>query len=210
MEYDVSGPGGMHGTLQILAKRGGYRSERWALRMPTPGGEPLFLEGQAVATPELRWTTTGDAVPELRPSPLHAIAAAYVDLEAEDRWTITQQVRGWYRDLERGRREHPAEQGSFVGQPCMASQVIGHSLCLWEATGLPLHYVSEAFTVTATAIDRNPEIDPDTFAPPGEGRRVVASHAELAPEQALERLRAGDLTDVTQLGQPGLQVVAAG
>lgn len=210
VEYEVSGPGGMHGSLEIVAKRGGYRSERWALQMPTPGGEPMLLEGQAVATPQLRWTTNADAVPELRPSPLNAIALAYVELEAADRLKITEQVRSWYEDLERGRREHPAEQGSFVGQPCMESQVIGHSICLWEATGLPLHYVSDAFTVTATAIDRSPEVDPSLFSPPSEGRRVVASQAELSPQEALERLRAGDLTEVTQLGQPGIQVVAAG
>lgn len=210
VEYDVSGPGGMHGTLEIIAKRGGFRSERWALQMPTPDGEPLSLEGETVATPQMRWTTTPDAVPELRPSPLYAIASAYVELDAPDRLKIIEQVRGWYDDLERGRQEYPAEQGSFVGQPCMESKVIGHSICLWEATGLPLQYVSDAFTVTATAIDRSPEIEPSVFALPDRGRRVVASQAALDVDEALERLRNGDLTDVTQFGQPSLQVVAAG
>jgi len=62
VEYDVTGPAGMTGTLEILQRAGGARRESWSLELPLPGEDddspasPLLVEGSRVVTTDRVWS----------------------------------------------------------------------------------------------------------------------------------------------------------
>ncbi|MBC8070982.1 MAG: hypothetical protein IAG13_21840, partial [Deltaproteobacteria bacterium] len=52
--YDIAGPAGISGTLELLLAEGGYRRDNWRVSLPLPEGT-REIRGSRVRTPELVW-----------------------------------------------------------------------------------------------------------------------------------------------------------
>ena len=187
--YDVHGPGGLHGTLEVLARPGGYRRHNWRLHLPIGHEDPVEIEGSAVLGPDAQWTEDGDVVQDLVPRPLGALAEAYVAASPELRRAVMEAVQGWRAELARGRETHPGSTQSVLGIECLHTRVAAHDVCIWEETGLALRYEGAGFTMEARHIDTEPELGARAFSPP-----VDVPSGQVDGAGALRSLAAGDVT----------------
>ena len=97
--YDVTGPGGMSGTLDVLAAPGGRRREAWALKIERNGGDPIAIEGGAVQTPDRAWTDAIDGAAVVRRVPLGPIADAYLRLPEPAKVQVTASLRRFHAEV---------------------------------------------------------------------------------------------------------------
>lgn len=206
--YEVTGPGGMHGTLELLAAPGGYRRETWSLSLPTAVGEPIAIAGSAIQTPDRSWTDAVEGAAVLSDVPLGAIADAYAKLDPQARRDITSTLRRFHADLAAGRRARPGNRARVQDRDCLVTRVAAHRLCVWEETGLPLQYTGAAFDVVAQRIEIDAPIPDGAFELPPGGQRAPEQTA-LDPAKSLERLAAGDVAELAILLQPGLRLPPA-
>ncbi|MEM6289859.1 MAG: hypothetical protein AAGA54_01295 [Myxococcota bacterium] len=206
--YQVSGPGGMTGTLTVLAAEGARRHEQWSLLLPMAGAEPVRIEGASIQTPDLLWTDAVEGSAALQALPLGRLADAYFDLEPQTRASVTKHVRGWHDEVSRGSAAHPGAVDAVLGQACLRTRNAGQSLCVWETTGLPLEYRSEVFVMVATEIQRGVEAPADAFEVPAGGQQATGSNDAFDPAESLKRLADGDLAEVASLLQPSLRVLS--
>lgn len=204
VDYAVSGPGGMKGTMTVTAAEGARRAEVWSLTMPMPGASPVRIEGAAVHTPALAWTDAAEGAAELISPPLGRVGAGFFALDTATQHSIIDHVRTWHAEVELGRREHPGAIDAVAGKPCLRTRTAGQSLCVWESTGLPLDYRSEAFVLEATEVREGVAVDETTFQIPGGGQQKADVSQTFDPAQSLEKLAAGDLAELPVLVQPRL------
>ena len=207
IEYSVSGPGGMDGTMTVTVAEGARRAESWVLTMPMPGGDPVQIRGAAVHTPEVSWTDAAEGAAERVEVPLGKVGAAYFSMDAETQHAVVDHIRTWHEEVERGRAAHPGAVDAVAGKACLRSRTAGQSLCVWEATGLPLEYRSEAFTLVAVDVQEGVELSEDTFRIPAGGQRKADASHEFDAEESLKKLASGDLAELPVLVQPRLRVV---
>jgi len=207
VEYDVQGPGGMAGTMIVTLAEGGRRAESWSLTMPTDES-PVQIRGAAIVTTDLAWTDAAEGSAQTVPLPLGQLAGAFFELDAATQHRIIDHVRTWHHEVGAGRSAHPGNQDAVAGQPCLRSRTAGQSLCVWERTGLPLEYRSEAFSVVATDVRHDVEVDADTFRIPAGAPRKADAVQDHDVEASLEKLAAGDLAELPGLLQPRLRVAA--
>jgi len=194
--YDVTGPAGLAGTLEVLAAPGGRRRENWALRLPVDGRDH-DLRGSKVRTPDVVWQAPDGATGRLVPARLGAIADAIVDLDPSTRTKVIELVREWRSELEDARREHPGTVETIAGEQCVRVPVGTGEVCTWEATGLPLRYESSTFALVARHIDRDSVLGASAFAIPLGAERLAAP-----PFDVLDRVAAvarGDRSAIADL-----------
>lgn len=204
--YEVQGPGGVTGSLEVLARPGGYRRENWTIQVPLGAEGSRQLDGSTIQTPDGVWIDGSDP-PVLTPSPLGALANAYLALPTEERRAVVQQLRGRRELLEQARAADAvtgAEPERILDVPCHVTRVATIELCLWEATGLPLRYVSDGLRLRAINIDLRASIGEHAFDLPGSVPRVAVPGFD--PAAALQRLAKGDLADVAPYLHPGLRL----
>ncbi len=206
IDYDVQGPGGISGTLSIWMTEGARRKETWSLTMPMPDAEPARIEGAAIQTPDWSWTDAVEGSAVQRAVNLGRLADAYLELETSQQIEVTEQVRRWHAELRRGRKAHPGRVAAVLGQECLQTQSAGQSLCVWEATGLPLEFRSEAFTLVARAIDTEFALPEAAFSIPAGAQRAADAEASFDAAKSLQKLAEGDLAEVAVLLQPGLRL----
>ncbi len=204
IEYEVTGPGGMHGSLELLAAPGGYRREAWTLELPTAAGDPIPIEGSTIVTPDRSWTDAVDGTALVRDVPLGPIADAYVKLPTEARIDVASTLRSFHTELAAARRARPGTRAEILGHDCLVTRIAAHRLCVWEETGLPLQYTGAAFDVVARRIETDGPLPERAFELPAGGRRATED-AALDPAKSLERLAAGDVAELAVLLQPGLR-----
>ncbi len=206
--YQVSGPGGMTGTLTVIAAEGARRREQWSLSLPVTGAEAVAIDGASIQTPDALWTDAAEGSAALQALPLGRLADAYLALDASTRAAVVEHVRGWHDEVSRGREAHPGAVDAVLGQACLRTRNAGQSLCVWEAAGLPLEYRSEVFMMVATEIRRGIELPSGTFDLPTGGQRATGAVDAFDPAASLKRLADGDLAEVASLLQPGLRVAS--
>jgi hypothetical protein len=206
IEYDVTGPGGMDGMLELLAAPGGFRREAWSLQMPTTTVEPIAIEGSAIQTPDRAWTDAVDGPALVRDVPLGPIADAYLALPPASREDVASTLRRFHAELEAGRRVRPGQRAQVQGRDCLVTRVAAHRLCVWEQTGLPLQYTGAAFDVVARRIEVAPTVPAHAFDLPPGGRRATEQPLPVDPARSVERLAAGDVAELARLLQPGLRL----
>jgi hypothetical protein len=211
--YDVEGPAGLQGTLEVLARPGGYRRENWRLELPLSLADPEpvveTIEGSMVQTPEVIWTEGIDGSPVRRPSPLGPLARAFTRLPQSERERVIHNLRDWRAELAAGRAEHPGEVHEVLGKPCLQSTVAGHALCVWEEAGLPLTYTGGPFSVVAKHIEHDVELGREAFTVPEGGQVPTDAPAAFDPDAALSAVAQGDLAVLLPLLQPALRIPAA-
>ncbi len=206
VEYSVAGPGGMSGTMTVTVAQGARRAERWSLSMPLPGAEAVAIHGASVSTPALSWADGVEGSAELVALPLGRIADRYFSLDVKTQHAIVDHVRTWHEEVAWGREAHPGSIDVVADRRCLRSQTAGQSLCVWERTGLPLEYRSEAFTLVATEIREGVAVDETTFQIPSGAQRKADALEAFDVDDSLAKLAAGDLAELPGLLQPRLRV----
>jgi hypothetical protein len=195
--YDVTGPAGLVGTLEVLAAPGGRRRENWTLRLPVDGSDH-DLRGSKVRTPDAVWQSPDGTAGRLVPARLGAIADAIVDLDPATRTKVIELVRQWRGELDDARREHPGSVETIAGVECVRVPVGTGEVCTWEATGLPLRYVGpSSFAIVARHIDRESVLGASAFDIPLGAERLAAP-----PFDVLDRVAAvarGDRSAIADL-----------
>lgn len=207
VRYAVTGPGGMEGTMTVTVAEGARRAESWSLQMPLPGREPLQIRGAAVQTPDVAWTDAAEGSAERVAMPLGRIGKGFFALDSGTQHAIVDHVRTWHDEVARGRDAHPGTIEAVAGEACLRTRTAGQSLCVWEETGLPLEYRSEAFSLVATEVRRGVEIDETTFRIPGGAQDKADLLQTFDVDASLKRLASGDLAQLPTLLQPSLRIV---
>ena len=206
VDYALRGPGGMQGTMTVIVAEGARRSETWTLRMPMVDSRPMEIRGAAIQTAATAWTYAAEGSAERVPLPLGRIGDAFFALDVRTQHAIIDSVRSWHAEVEHGRALHPGTLDVVAGTSCLRTVTAGQSLCVWERTGLPLEYRSEAFTVVATEVRTGVAVNDATFQIPS-GTPVKADALQTFDVGAsLERLAGGDLAELPGLLQPRLRI----
>jgi hypothetical protein len=204
--YEIEGPGGVTGSLEVLARPGGYRRENWTIQVPL-GSEGLRqLDGSTIQTPDGVWIEGSD-VPS--PAPLGALAEAWLALPEASRLVVVQQLRARRHALAQARAADPGALERILDVPCHVTRVATIELCLWEATGLPLRYASDGLRLRAIHIDERVGLGEHAFDPPRSARRAgtdAPSVPGLDPVAALQRAAEGDLGELAPWLHPGLRL----
>lgn len=208
--YEVKGPGGLTGSLEVMARPGAYRRENWALARSTGSEERQELRGATIQTPDRMWSGL-DGTPGVRAaSPVSALGEAYMSLDEAGRLRVSQSIQRWHADLERARAEHPGDRREVAGVECLDMRIAGQSLCLWEQSGLVLHYEGAEFTATATRVERDIELEASTFALPataGEAREVrLPANLQIDAKKSIDALADGDYASLSLVLTPGLRL----
>jgi hypothetical protein len=206
--YDVSGPGGMSGSLELIVKAGGLRRENWSLSLTSADGSPVRLRGTTVQTPDRIWSATEGTSGDVTAVVVGALADAYVKATPEVQRAAFDSILTWRDDLARARAEHPGETRKILGESCLWQRVAAQTLCVWEATGIPLRYEGPAFTVEAVRIDGEPAIADGAFVLPRAAADIhprLPAGQGLDPARGLKDLAAGDYTGLALLLQPGFR-----
>lgn len=208
VDYTVEGPGGMEGTMTVVVAEGARRAETWALTMPMPmeGAEPVQIRGAAIQTPQMSWTDAAEGSAERVPLPLGRVGVAFFEQDVELQHAIVDHVRTWHDEVARGREAHPGTIDAVAGQGCLRTVTAGQSLCVWERTGLPLEYRSEAFSLVATRIRRDVTVDATTFEIPAQAPLKADALQTFDVAASLKKLAAGDLAELPGLLQPRLRI----
>ncbi len=206
VEYDVKGPGGMEGSMTVMVAEGSRRAEAWSLQMPMPGGETMTIEGAAIQTAAMSWTDAAEGSAETVPLPLGRIGKAFFELDTDTQHAVINHVRTWHREVTHGRETHPGAVDSVAGQACLRTRTAGQTLCVWETTGLPLEYRSEAFAVVATSVRVGVSVDDDTFAIPAGAPLKADALQTWDVDASLRTLASGNLAELPSLLQPRLRI----
>ncbi|MEE9386038.1 MAG: hypothetical protein V3V08_21720 [Nannocystaceae bacterium] len=186
--YRVSGPAGLSGTMELLARRGGYRRENWVVRLAPSSDEELIppndqprdapqidapghtveVRSANIRTPEMVWSGR-EGRPGLRQAaPWGDLALAYLQLGPNAQGRVTATLRRWHADLETGRRESPGENDRVLDTDCTVIRSTGRSMCLWESAGIVLRHTSPELSLEATSIQRDVELGEHAFDRPRE------------------------------------------
>lgn len=204
VDYEVQGPGGLTGVLQITMQPGGRRLERWVLELPLADGQTRRIEDSATQTADYIWTGQGDTL-EVDRAPLGALADAYLALPDDERREVVDSLRDFRLRVDDARTHAPGPAREILGIACLSTRLAAQELCVWEQTGLPLDYRGNAFSLRATAIDLSPQVSAKTFAVPTEVQRS-APGPDLDPGESLRRLARRDYAELGPLLHPGLRL----
>ncbi|MCA9707846.1 MAG: hypothetical protein KDK70_18485 [Myxococcales bacterium] len=204
--YEIDGPGGIDGSLEVLARPGGYRRENWTIHVPLGAESARRLAGSIVQTPDGVWVEGSDPA-SLTPSPLGALADAALALDDEARRTVIEQLDLRRATLDLARRDDPTPPERILDRPCHSTRVATIEMCVWEATGLPLRYQSEGLRLRAVNIDDDASIGAHAFDLPAAARRTTPPGFD-APT-ALQQLAHGELAELTPYLHPGLRLPTA-
>jgi hypothetical protein len=196
--YDIAGPAGISGSLELLIAEGGYRRDNWRVSLPLPDGT-REIRGSRVHTPELLWRGDDDDDGYASVAQLGASAAAIAELAPESRARVIAEIRGWRRELARARAEDPGTQDRIADIACTRVRAGAGEVCSWEELGVPLRYQGVAFTVTARHVERGARLGPSAFEIPAGAVRVAS--ADLNPPR-LAAIAAGDRAEILRLLRP--------
>lgn len=201
--YEVAGPGGVTGSLEVLARPGGYRRENWTIHVPLGEEGSRQLDGATVQTPDGVWIEGSDAAPT--PSPLGALAEAWLALPEGSQRAVVEQLRAHRHALAQARAAEAEPPERILDVPCHVTRVATIEMCLWEATGLPLRYASDGLRLRAIHIDERAGIGEHAFDPPG-SVPADGTMAGLDPTAVLVRAAEGDLAELAPWLHPGLRL----
>jgi hypothetical protein len=196
--YDINGPGGMTGTLEVMLAAGARRRENWSLSVWVDGS-PVELTGSTVQTADAI-AVEGPAGRSVDRVPLGDLARAYLAADAQTQQRAVASLRALHARLgapDEGTREE------ILGVACRPMRVASQDLCMWDATGLPLRYQGDAFELRAVRIDLDPQLGEHAFSieealpPATEGWDAAA---------ALRALAAGSYGELGPWLHPGLRL----
>ncbi len=211
--YRMEGPSGLRGTLEVMARPGGFRRENWTVQVPTgdaAGSTLAEVRGTTIQTPARAWTALEGTPGRVFDAPLAGLADAYLMLPADRRAAVVDRLREWHDGLRRAREEHPGRLDVVAGQPCLQTRLAGQNLCVWEEAGLPLRYQGAEFSLVATHIDLEPGLSPNAFRLPPEAADAQAcptgERFRLDPMATLQSVAEGELALLAAVLSPGIRL----
>lgn len=196
IDYRVTGPAGLTGTMRLEAQPG-HRRLDWSLELPIAGGDAELIEGSRIETPDVVWTSSVEGVPTVEPRPLRRLGRAYEALPLEARRRVIDNVRRWKDAMDRDQVPRD-DWPSVAGTPCDEDEVAGARVCVEPTTGLPLRFEGAGFSVEATTVVRNAELDPQRFEVP-DGATVHEAPRGFDPSASLRRIGEGDWAELVAL-----------
>lgn len=196
--YDVVGPAGLSGTLEVLAAEGGLRRDNWTISLPLPTGA-REIRGSSITTPDAIWRAEGEDAGVIEPGRLRAVADAIAALDPPMRASVLTQVRSWRDELERARAEDPGERDTIAGVSCVRVRAGGGEVCTWEEAGLPLRYDGSAFSIVATHVEHDARLGPHAFDIPAMAARAPSMTSSKDPTGQLVAIAAGDRAAVLRM-----------
>lgn len=197
--YDVIGPAGMSGTLEVLAAEGGMRRDNWTITLPLPDG-PREIRGSAVRTPTSSWRAEGETAGTLEPVRLADVADAIAKLDPETRTKVIGEVREWQGELAQARAADPGERDTIAGISCVRVRAGGGEVCTWEEAGLPLRYDGATFSIVASHVERGAALGMHAFEIPADAAKSPLAVAPMRPiGPALVAIAAGDRAALMRL-----------
>ena len=208
--YEIAGPGGIEGSLEVLARPGGYRRENWTIEVPLGSEEDRRLSGSTIQTPDGVWVE-GSPPDTFTPSPLGALADAALSLPEAGRRAVLEQLETRRAVLAEARADvldTPDAQDDpelILDTACHVTRVATIEMCLWEATGLPLRYRSDAIELRAVNIDADASIGEHAFDLPF----PAPDMPQFDARSALRQLAEGDLAGLSPYLHPGLRLPTA-
>lgn len=195
--YEVTGPAGLHGTLESIAATGGFERQNWNLSLALPDGARM-ITGSVVRTPDELWRASGDDVGQVESAPLGAVADAIARLPVERRDRVIAEVRAWQRELDDARRDAPGQHDRIADLECLRVRVGGGEVCTWEQARMPLRYDGSAFSLRATHVALGDPIGASAFEVPALAERLPA-RARDDLDQRLARVADGDRAELVRL-----------
>jgi hypothetical protein len=196
--YDVTGPAGMSGSLELLAAEGGLRRENWTITLPLADG-PREIRGSAVHAPDAVWRAEGEDVGVVTPARLGSIADAIVALPAGERERVIAAVRTWRAELAAASAQDPGARETIAGIDCVRVRAGGGEVCTWEVAGLPLRYDGPAFSVVATHVELGASLGEHAFDIPPTAAHVPMAAARREWGTALAAIASGDRAEIMRL-----------
>lgn len=204
--YDLKGPRGYTGTLDLFARPGGFVHQHWRLSHP----DGSAIEGSWAQTPEFQWTHGSGHPPIAVGRPLGALARAFTALAPEPRRRVMATLRAWHQAVEEDRRERPGPGERHLGRTCRAAEIVGHRYCVWEEAGVVLSFVSETLRLEARSIETDVEVDLARFEVPEGARRSTDAPPAFDAEAALARMAEGNPAAVARLLRPAIPLAIDG
>ncbi len=211
--YRMEGPSGLRGTLEVMARPGGFRRENWTVQVPTgeaAGSTLAEVRGTAIQTPARAWTGLEGTAGRVFDAPIAGLGDAYLALPADRRAAVVDRLREWQDGLRRAREEHPGRLDVVAGQPCLQTRIAGQNLCVWEEAGLPLRYSGSEFSLVATHIDLDPGLSPNAFLLPPEAAEAEVCPTDgrfrLEPSATLQLVAEGELAPLAAVLSPGIRL----
>jgi hypothetical protein len=162
--YAVQGPGGIAGTLEVMARRGGWRRENWSIAIDV-AGEPMTLGGSTIQTPDAIFVE-GPEGRSAATASLGALADAWLARDQQTQRRVVATIRAHHDRLAAADEGESRPVESVLGVECRATRMAGQDLCMWHAAGLPLRYEGGGFSLQAIAIDRAPQLGGSAFTIP--------------------------------------------
>ncbi len=203
VSYDLEGPAGLTGELDIRLAPGGYAREDWSMHVPVSERDSETVGFVHIRTPEHElWQ--GDTVGGQHASMLRALAERYLALAPEHRRDVIATIERWHASLREARQLHPGDQRTILGTSCLWTRIAAQSSCTWEEAGILLHYEGNAFTIRATRIELDSTFDADPFAlPRASSKRAYHDNDRTRHDGALDailqQLGRGDVTPLVSL-----------
>lgn len=201
--YEVEGPGGIEGSLEVLARPGGYRRENWTIHVPLGAEQERRLAGSIIQTPDGVFIE-GSGAETFSPSPLGALADAALALDDDTLRGVLEQLDARRATLAQARSEAGSDSEHILDVPCHVTRVGTIEMCLWEDTGLPLRYASDGLQLHAVNIDDEASIGEHAFEVPF--ATTAATPAGFDASDALRRLARGELAELSPYLHPGLRL----
>lgn len=197
--YDVVGPAGMSGTLEVLAAEGGMRRDNWTITLPLPDG-PREIRGSAVRTPTTFWRAEGETAGTIEPARLQDVADAIAKLDPDTRAKVIGEIREWQAELATARADDPGERDTVADISCVRVRAGGGEVCTWEEAGLPLRYDGATFSIVASHVERGASLGVHAFDIPADAAKSPLAPAPAPPVgPALTAIAAGDRAALLRL-----------
>lgn len=200
--YEVEGPGGLEGTLEVMMRPGGWRRENWTLAMPVADAN-VELRGSTIQTPDAIYVEGPKGV-HARRITLGALADAWLALEPSMRADVLAGVRRMHERRAGARPSEGVESERVLGLACRPERIAAQDVCMWEAAGLPLRAEGGGFRLEAIRVQLDPELGESAFTIP-EGVELAPAEDDLNAGVELVALAQGKPSSIGAWLHPGLR-----
>ena len=204
--YDLIGPRGYTGTMDVFVRPGGFTVQQWHLSHPDGDA----IEGAWAQTPDVQWSRGTGQPATVVERPLGAMARAFAQLPVDTQRRITATIRTWHDVVAEDRDRQPGPSEHHLGRRCRAAEVVGQRYCVWEEAGVVLSFRSETLRLQARSIATDMAIEASRFDVPEGATRPTDPPSSLDTTDALAGLAAGDSAVVARLLRPALPLALAG
>lgn len=200
IQYDLRGPQGRRGTMEVYARPGGYVRQDW--RLDEVSGETA-RSGTWIRTPHAEWSGGPGLPPRLVGHATGVLARAFEEQSPDAQRKILATIGRWH-ELLRTRRDDVAAAPleTRLGHPCRPYDIAGARFCVWEEAGLVLSYESDSVAIEARTISRAAPLDARQFELPGDPPTSLNDEPAVDAPTTLAALASGNAATVARVLRP--------